>query len=89
MIVEVAKHLIGSHAYRAFHIVKAFLELATRNTVEELQAYTNTYVPPPYWAEVVAATIPLSCCNRAADALISWFDPEELKRLVGVCHSRQ
>lgn len=27
--------------------------------------------------------IPLSSCNRAADVLIEWFDPEELKHVVG------
>ncbi|KAG8887205.1 hypothetical protein FRB98_000367 [Tulasnella sp. 332] len=67
----------------AFHIVKAFLELATRNTVDELQAFTNTYVPPPYWAEIVACTIPLECCNKSADVLIDWFGQEQLNNLVG------
>lgn len=27
--------------------------------------------------------IPLSCCNRAADVLIDWFGPEDLKHVVG------
>ncbi|KAG8980616.1 hypothetical protein FRB90_007591, partial [Tulasnella sp. 427] len=67
----------------AFHIVKAFLELATRNTLDELQAFTNTYVPPPYWAECVPVTIPLPCCNKAADILIDWFGPEQIKQVVG------
>ncbi|KAG9047560.1 hypothetical protein FS837_002023 [Tulasnella sp. UAMH 9824] len=67
----------------AFHIVKAFLELATRNTLDELQAFTNTYIPPPYWAECVPVTIPLPCCNKAADILIDWFGSEQLKEVVG------
>ncbi|KIO33836.1 hypothetical protein M407DRAFT_3841 [Tulasnella calospora MUT 4182] len=67
----------------AFHIVKAFLGLATRNTLDELQAFTNTYIPPPYWAECVPVTIPLPCCNKAADVLINWFGPEQLKEVVG------
>ncbi|KAI1786660.1 alpha/beta-hydrolase [Ganoderma leucocontextum] len=67
----------------AFHIVKAFIELGTYNTVESLQAFTNTHVPAPYWVAVVPVKIPLSSCNRAADALIDWFGPEELKRVVG------
>ncbi|KAG9004517.1 hypothetical protein FRB93_010294 [Tulasnella sp. JGI-2019a] len=67
----------------AFHIVKAFLELATRNTVDELQSFTNTYVPPPFWAEVVSCTVPLECCNKSADILIDWFGPEQLKTVVG------
>lgn len=46
-------------------------------------ASTNTHVPAPYWAAVSPVCIPLSTCNRAADALIDWFGPEELKQVVG------
>ncbi|KAF9006563.1 hypothetical protein BDQ17DRAFT_1302956 [Cyathus striatus] len=67
----------------AFHIVKAFIELGTQNTIESLQAFTNTHVPSPYWATVSAVCIPLSSCNQAADILIDWFGPEELKHVVG------
>lgn len=28
-------------------------------------------------------TIPLPCCNKAADILIDWFGPEQLKEVVG------
>ncbi|KAI0677037.1 alpha/beta-hydrolase [Trametes maxima] len=68
---------------QAFHIVKAFIELGTKNTVESLQAFTNTHVPAPFWCAVVPVKIPLSSCNKAADALIEWFGPEELSRVVG------
>lgn len=44
---------------------------------------TNTHVPTPYWAAVSPVLIPLSSCNRAADVLIDWFGPEELKHVVG------
>ncbi|EEB91492.1 hypothetical protein MPER_10138 [Moniliophthora perniciosa FA553] len=67
----------------AFHIVKAFIDLGTNNTVESLQAFTNTHVPAPYWAAVSLVQIPLKSCNDAADVLIDWFGPEELKRVVG------
>lgn len=67
----------------AFHIVKAFIELGTKNTVESLQAFTNTHVPAPYWAAVAAVCIPLRSCNDAADILINWFGPDELKAVVG------
>ncbi|KAJ4478319.1 hypothetical protein J3R30DRAFT_3480447 [Lentinula aciculospora] len=67
----------------AFHIVKAFIELGVRNTVESLQAFTNTHVPAPYWAAVAPVRIPLSACNTAADVLIEWFGPKELKHVVG------
>ncbi|KAJ3972558.1 hypothetical protein EV361DRAFT_904837 [Lentinula raphanica] len=67
----------------AFHIVKAFIELGTRNTIESLQSFTNTHVPAPYWAAVAPVRIPLSVCNDAADVLIDWFGPNELKHVVG------
>ena len=44
---------------------------------------TNTHVPAPFWSAVVPTKIPLSSCNQAADALIEWFGPDELKRVVG------
>ncbi|KAJ7180300.1 alpha beta-hydrolase [Mycena crocata] len=67
----------------AFHIVKAFIELGTKNTVESLQAFTNTHVPAPYWAAVAEVCIPFESCNAAADLLIDWFNPDELKAVVG------
>lgn len=44
---------------------------------------TNTHVPAPFWSAVVPTKIPLSSCNQAADTLIEWFGPEELKHVVG------
>ncbi|KAI0356462.1 alpha/beta-hydrolase [Trametes cingulata] len=67
----------------AFHIVKAFIEMGTKNTVESLQAFTNTHVPAPFWCAVVPVKIPLASCNKAADALIEWFGPDDLKHVVG------
>ncbi|KAI0089132.1 alpha/beta-hydrolase [Irpex rosettiformis] len=67
----------------AFHIVKAFIKLGTNNTVESLQAFTNTHVPAPYWAAVSPVQIPLFSCNKAADLLIEWFGPKDLKHVVG------
>jgi hypothetical protein len=32
---------------------------------------------------VAPITIPISTCNTAADALIDWFGPEDLKYVVG------
>ena len=46
-------------------------------------ASTNTHVPAPFWCSVVPVKIPLSSCNQAADTLIEWFGPDELKRVVG------
>jgi hypothetical protein len=44
---------------------------------------TNSNVPAPHWTAVSHVKIPLSTCNDAADALIEWFGPEELKHVVG------
>ncbi|KAG2154960.1 alpha beta-hydrolase [Suillus bovinus] len=67
----------------AFHIVKSFILLGTKNTVESLQAFTNTHVPAPPWTAVIPVRVPLQSCNKAADLLIQWFGPEDLKRVVG------
>lgn len=40
-------------------------------------------MPSPPWAAVSPVTIPLYSCNEAADHLIEWFGPEELKKVVG------
>ncbi|KAG2013285.1 endoplasmic reticulum protein [Coprinopsis cinerea AmutBmut pab1-1] len=69
--------------HQAFNIVKAFIDLGTKNTVESLQAFTNTHIPSPYWAATVPVTIPLTTCNEAADVLIDWFGPDDLKHVVG------
>ncbi|KAF9534722.1 hypothetical protein CPB83DRAFT_211167 [Crepidotus variabilis] len=68
---------------QAFHIVKSFITLGTKNTIESLQAFTNTHVPAPPWAAVSPVLIPLRSCNEAADHLIEWFGPEELRKVVG------
>ena len=44
---------------------------------------TNTHVPAPYWALVCPVIVPLASCNDAADVLIEWFGPDELKYVVG------
>ncbi|EGO02176.1 hypothetical protein SERLA73DRAFT_49053 [Serpula lacrymans var. lacrymans S7.3] len=67
----------------AFNIVKAFILMGTKNTVESLQAFTNTHVPASPWAAVCPVRIPFYSCNRAADILIDWFGPEDLKLIVG------
>ncbi|KAI0265849.1 hypothetical protein BC834DRAFT_876659 [Gloeopeniophorella convolvens] len=67
----------------AYHIVKAFIELGTMNTIDSLQAFTNTHVPAPFWAAVAPIRIPLASCNTAADTLIDWFGPDDLVKVVG------
>ncbi|KAI5124948.1 hypothetical protein M0805_007375 [Coniferiporia weirii] len=67
----------------AFHTVKSFIELSTHNTVESLQAFTNTHILSPPWAAVSPVLIPFEPCNKAADLLLEWFDPDELIQIVG------
>ncbi|PWN48788.1 alpha/beta-hydrolase [Violaceomyces palustris] len=67
----------------AFHVVKAFLQSATCDTVQAIQNFTNTHVPSPPWATCKQALIPLHSCGRAADVLKDYFGPEDLKTLVG------
>ncbi|KAE8216523.1 hypothetical protein CF327_g374 [Tilletia walkeri] len=67
----------------AFHIVQKFCELATHDTVEAIQNFTNTHIPTPPWALSIPVVIPLSSCHQAAEALIQYFGPEELESIVG------
>ena len=66
----------------AFSIVRKFCDVATHDTVESLQSFTNTYVPPPPWATAVSVLIPLESCDAAAKVLIDYFGPE-LETVVG------
>jgi hypothetical protein len=40
-------------------------------------------VPAPPWAAAAPVIIPILTCNAAADILIDWFGPEDLKYVVG------
>lgn len=67
----------------AFHIVKRFISLGTADTVEALQAFTNTRIPSQPFTTLVPTLIPLSSCDQAARALIEYFGEEDLKNVVG------
>lgn len=69
--------------HEAFAIVKRFISLATNDTVEAIQAFTNTRIPTPPRATVVPVLIPMSSCDRAAKAIIDYFGPEDIKNVVG------
>lgn len=75
--------LFVSASLRAFNIVKRFISLGTNDTVEALQAFTNTRIPSQPWSTVVHCLIPLSSCDLAAEKLIEYFGPEDLKTVVG------
>ncbi|KAF8267914.1 hypothetical protein EI94DRAFT_1728993 [Lactarius quietus] len=68
----------------AFNIVKDFLDVATRHTVEELQSFSNVRTPSPPWVHVVRLVIPTFSCDEAAVYLIKAFGGEDvMKRVVG------
>ncbi|CEH12996.1 Arylacetamide deacetylase [Ceraceosorus bombacis] len=69
--------------HEAFALVKRFIEVATHDTVESLQVFTNTHVPSQPWATCVPVLIPLSSCDQAAKVLIEYFGPDDLKNVVG------
>jgi len=68
---------------QAFHIVKRFIGLGTNDTVESLQAFTNTRIPGQPFSTTIRVLIPLHSCDQAARALIDYFGPEDLKNIVG------
>ncbi|KAJ7668682.1 hypothetical protein DFH06DRAFT_1084836 [Mycena polygramma] len=70
----------------AFNIVKAFLNEASYHTVEEVQAFSNTRTPSPPWVHVVRLVVPMSCCDDAAQYLITALGGEDIARkMIGGC----
>ncbi|KAF8261460.1 hypothetical protein EI94DRAFT_1745923 [Lactarius quietus] len=68
----------------AFNIVKDFMDVATRHTVEELQSFSNIRTPSPPSTHVVRLVIPMASCDEAATFLIRAFGGEDvMKRVVG------
>ncbi|KAH9944756.1 lipase/ esterase [Amylocystis lapponica] len=68
----------------AFKVIKTFLEAASKHTIEELQAFSNTRTPSPPWTHAVRLVVPMSCCDEAATHLIRALGGEEVtKRVVG------
>ncbi|KAJ7099552.1 hypothetical protein B0H15DRAFT_820712 [Mycena belliarum] len=71
---------------QAFNIVKAFLKVSSYNTVEEVQAFANTRTPSPPWVHVVRLVVPVSCCDDAAQYLITALGgADATQKLVGGC----
>ncbi|CDZ97386.1 Arylacetamide deacetylase [Phaffia rhodozyma] len=67
-----------------FTVMKAFLEIATKNTVEDLQQFSNTRIPAPPNILVVRILIPLSSCHIAAKYLLQALGgPEQARKIVG------
>jgi acetyl esterase/lipase len=53
------------------HLIRAFLQHASRHTVEEVQAFTAQWVPSPRWVRTEDVIIPEATLAKAANALIT------------------
>lgn len=67
----------------AFHIVKQFINIATTDTVESLQRFTNTHVPAQPGTTSLRLLIPIDSCDESAKLLIKYFGDDDLQQLVG------
>lgn len=67
----------------AFHIVKQFINIATTDTVESLQRFTNTHVPAQPGTTSLRLLIPIDSCDEAAKLLVNYFGDDDLRNLVG------
>ncbi|TLD28227.1 hypothetical protein PspLS_03251 [Pyricularia sp. CBS 133598] len=65
------------------HLIKAFLEFASKHTVEELQAFTAQWVPHPQWVKVEEINIPEPQSLRAASLLEEQLGPEGIRAVGG------
>lgn len=69
--------------HEAFAIVKRFIDIATNDTVEALQRFTNTHVPAQPGSTNLRVLVPMSSCNQAAELLIEYFGEKDLTDVVG------
>ncbi|EST07742.1 Alpha/beta hydrolase fold-3 [Kalmanozyma brasiliensis GHG001] len=67
----------------AFHIVKAFIEIGTSDTVEAIQDFTDAPAPPIPWATTLPVMIPMESCDAAAKLIVEHLGPQDLAKLVG------
>lgn len=65
------------------HLIRSFLQHASRHTVEELQAFTSQWVPHPQWVKVDEVVVPTDILDRAAGLLRTQLGAEGLKRVGG------
>ncbi|KAB5566517.1 hypothetical protein GE09DRAFT_1284287 [Coniochaeta sp. 2T2.1] len=65
------------------HLIRSFLQHASRHTVEELQAFTSQWVPHPQWVKVDEVVVPAEILERSASMLRTQLGAEGLKRVGG------
>ncbi|PHH74192.1 hypothetical protein CDD80_3240 [Ophiocordyceps camponoti-rufipedis] len=65
------------------HLMRSFLDFASRHTVEELQTFTSQWVPHPQWVRVEAVTVSDALLERAADLLIRQLGEDGIRQVGG------
>jgi len=65
------------------HLVRKFLEYASHRPVEELQAFTQQYVPVPTWVHVEEEIIAQVWLDKAAEFLVNELGPDGCKAVGG------
>ncbi|KAK4154366.1 hypothetical protein C8A00DRAFT_14504 [Chaetomidium leptoderma] len=68
---------------QGLHLVRSFLNHASRHTVEELQTFTSQWVPHPQWVRVDHVEIPETDLLRAADLLAEQLGPDGIRQVGG------
>ncbi|KKY18087.1 putative alpha beta hydrolase fold-3 [Diplodia seriata] len=71
---------LGYH--EGLQLVREFLHYAAEHTVEEVQAFTQQWVPVPAWVKTEEVTISSNQLTKAADMLQSQLGPDGIE-LVG------
>ena len=65
------------------NLIRQFLCHASYHTVEEIQAFTQQWVPNPRWIRTETVTIPNEDLTRAANALIAQLGPAGVEQVGG------
>ncbi|RDA88087.1 hypothetical protein CP532_5285, partial [Ophiocordyceps camponoti-leonardi (nom. inval.)] len=65
------------------HLIRSFLDFASRHTVEELQAFTSQWVPHPQWVCVEAVTVSDALLERAADLVVNQLGEDGVRQVGG------
>jgi acetyl esterase/lipase len=65
------------------HLIRTFLEFASRHTVEELQAFTSQWVPNPQWVKVDVVKISDDYLSRSAQLIQDQLGPDDIAQVGG------
>lgn len=65
-------------------MIRRFLEYASHQTVDDLQAFTSQWVPVPTWIKTQEVIIPTSSIDRGVEAITAQLGSEGIKDVGGV-----